>query len=334
MKNLVGITFQLLTVSAIFPLSQLCAQHYPAGTEGIKAACMPPPGLYFKDDNSFHYSDKTPGFSGQLEANSFQKNFDLFTYVQAPRLIWMTPLKILGAEYGAALRIPLVYKKHDQENLGILRKYNGIDIGPLITSVDKFGLGDIQVEPLILAWHTKRFDFVSSYSFWAPTGEYDHHKLFLLNLGSGYWTHMFTLGLTWYPDAEKTWAFSLINRYEINMAQYSDLYVAASPQNVASLDTTLGDVYTLEWAVSKTVAKGLDVGLTGYYQQQVTATEGPTWFGPTYFDERVHVAGIGPEISFSYPKWGLAGSLRYAYEFSALDNPQGHNITLTVKIMF
>ncbi len=61
------------------------------------------------------------------------------------------------------------------------------------------------------------------------------------------------------------------------------------------VDVRVGDIYTLEWAVSKTVVNGIDVGLTGYYQQQVTDIEGPTWYGPTYFSERVHVAGIGPE---------------------------------------
>jgi hypothetical protein len=103
---------------------------------------------------------------------------------------------------------------------------------------------------------------------------------------------------------------------------------------VASLDTTLGDIYTLEWAVSKTMWKSLDVGLTGYYQQQVTSTEGPTPNGPTWQGERVHVAGIGPEVDGAVPGWGLTIALRYAYEFSAMDHPQGHLINLTVKKSF
>jgi hypothetical protein len=112
------------------------------------------------------------------------------------------------------------------------------------------------------------------------------------------------------------------------MAQYSGLY--EEPGGVASLSTTLGDIYTLEWAISKTVVPGVDVGVTGYYQQQVTATDGPTWWGPTYFDERVHVVGIGPEISVNIPKWNLSASLRYAYEITAMDHPLGNQATLTI----
>ena len=335
-------TFILQWLAIVFLLgitAKLHAQHYPAGSEGIKGASLPPPGFYFEDYNSFYYSDRTPGFDGQLEhtfgsGGQVKPGFDLFTYTQAPRLLWMTGWKFLGADYGMAVRIPFVYKKHDQTVPTVLERVAGIPVGPAVTSVNKFGLGDIQIEPLILSWHLKRFDIVTGYSIWAPTGEYDHNTLFLLNLGNGYWTHMFTLGATWYPDAEKTWAISLLNRYEINMAQYSDLYnVPVSPSHplgIGSLSTTPGDIYTLEWAVSKTVVKGVDVGLTGYYQQQVTDTEGPTTYGPTYFSERVHVAGIGPEIEASYPQWGLTASLRYAYEFSAMDHPQGNLITLTV----
>jgi hypothetical protein len=59
---------QRLTIVLLLSISaKLYAQHYPAGSEGIKAASLPPPGFYFEDYNSFYYSDRTPGFDGQLE---------------------------------------------------------------------------------------------------------------------------------------------------------------------------------------------------------------------------------------------------------------------------
>ena len=334
--------FRLLIGILIAISTNLSAQHYPAGSEGIKGATMPSPGLYFEDDNSFYYSDHAPGFDGQLKytwhawsslISTMKQGFKYESYIQAPRLLWMTDRKVFGADYGVAVKIPFAYKEHLQEFDTVLIQDNMIGgAGPTMKSTREFGISDIEVEPLILSWHLKQFDILAGYAFFAPSGDYDHKKLYILNLGNGYWTHMFTLGITWYPDADKSWAFSLVNHYEINMEQYTDY---ANPYlGIQPTSTTLGDIYTLEWAVSKTVIKDVNVGITGYFQQQVTSTDGPTWYGPTFLDERVHVAGIGPEIRAEIPSCGLGVSLRYAYEFSALDHPQGQMTTLTITKSF
>src|SRR2546426_3943840 len=81
----------------------LYAQHYPAGSEGIKAGSAPAPGLYAKDYNSFYYSGRIPGFYGQLERG---RGFSIFTYTQAPRFQWIMDWDFLGADYGIGFRIP------------------------------------------------------------------------------------------------------------------------------------------------------------------------------------------------------------------------------------
>ena len=55
---------------------------------------------------------------------------------------------------------------------------------------------------------------------------------------------MQTAGATWYIDEEKTWAVSALNRYEFNTEQ-------------RDTDVTPGQTYTLEWGISKTVARSL-----------------------------------------------------------------------------
>jgi len=361
MKTSHSCIYQFLATSFLLAVTlQLRAQHYPAGSEGIKAGSLPAPGFYVEDYNSFYFFNHTPGFGGQLNL------LEGFNYVQSPRLMWMTDLKILGADVGMAVRVPIAYKQithrvtaatagggTGQIPGGSPGSYPGQTFPPLGSfpgqggplpgtspfTETQFGLADIEIQPVLLSWHLKHFDFSAGYSFWAPTGDTDFkNRFFVDNLGAGYWTHSFMLGITWYPDAEKTWAVSVLNHYDINTAQYSSLVtVTVSPSHplgIASEDTTLGDIYTLEWAVSKTVIKGVDVGLTGYYQQQVTDTEGPTFNGPTWQNERIHVAGIGPEVGVTLPKWGLSASLRYAYEFSAMDHPQGNLITLTIGKSF
>ena len=93
-------------ISVLFAAAfQLHAQHYPAGSEGIKAGSLPPPGIYVEDYNSFYFFNHTPGFGGQLNL------LEGFNYVQSPRLMWMTDLKFLGADYGMAVRVPVAYKQ-------------------------------------------------------------------------------------------------------------------------------------------------------------------------------------------------------------------------------
>lgn len=321
------LTSAILVLVIYFELTiQLHAQHYPAGSEGIKAGSLPQPGFTFEDYNSFYYSDHMQGFGGAL---NWQNGYSTFSYVQSPRLLWLSEWKVLGANFGMAVRVPIEYKENTFKGT-VFPSPNVVSF-----TVEQSGLADIEVQPVLLSWHLKHFDFSTGYSFWAPTGDYKKNRFYFDNLGTGYWTHSFMFGVTWYPDTEKTWAVSLLNHYDINTEQYHTVVADPSaPYGLGSVSTTLGNIYTLEWAVSKTVWKNVDVGLTGYYQQQVTDTQGPTPNGPTWKDERIHVAGIGPEIKASYVKLGLSGSLRYAYEFSAMDHPQGNLLTLTITKTF
>ena len=285
-----------LFVAATGFVTQLHAQlpvgsHYPTGAEGIKGASLPPPGIYLRDYNFFYTATKVDGAPVDV---------DILAYVQAPRLIWMTKQEILGANYGMDIIVPFAYKN----------VYSDAPIG----TAGQFNLADIQVEPLLLSWHLQQFDVAAGYAVWIPTGNFDASSpaKYLTSPGSGYWTHMLTLGSTWYPDEKKTWAISLLNRYEISTEQ-------------DDTDLTPGNMLTMEWGLSKTVCMGVDVGVIGYYQQLVTKDTG-TGVSPHFS----HVVAVGPEVSAFWPKLGLFTSLRYAIEVDAANRPQGQTVVLTV----
>ena len=179
---------------------------------------------------------------------------------------------------------------------------------------DAFGLRDIQIEPLLLSWHKQQFDFAAGYAVWVPSGCFNKNDL--VNLGNGYFTHMLTLGGVWYPDAKKTWAISLLDRYEINQEQNQT-------------HVTLGNRNTLEWGFSKSVTQHIDLGIIGYYQQQTTSD-----CGHGASSELAHVIGVGPEVSVFWQKIGVFTSFRYVYEAEAKDLPQGHLVSLTVTRRF
>jgi hypothetical protein len=282
----------LLALPGMLQAQPIVAAHYPAGAEGIKGASLPPPGLYFRDYNMFYSADRFEG--GPPE-------FDIFAYVNAPRLIWMTDFKILGADYGMDVIIPFGYLDWDFDT----------PVGAVSDSY--FGIGDIQLEPLLLSWHFQQFDLAAGYAVWAPTGDFSPDRPDVL--AKGFWSHMLTFGGTWYFDAEKSWALSLLNRYEFCHEQ-------------EQTDIDPGQVYTLEFGLSKGFSKTLDAGLVGYWQQQTTSDSGNT---NTVHDRKM---ALGAEVSGVCPKLGMLASLRYVYEFNAAERPEGQLATLTLTKRF
>jgi len=294
MKSIVKTVGYLLAVillaGAISTQAQpIVAGHYPAGAEGLKGASLPPPGLYFRDYNFFYYAD---------DFKDGPPNFEITAYINAPRLIWMTEVEILGANYGMDIIVPFGY----------------LDWSAPGNNGDDFSFGDIQIEPLLLSWHFQQFDASAGYAVWIPTGDFETTTPDLIS--KGFWSHMLTLGGTWYPDEQKSWAISLLNRYEF-----------CHEQQTTHIDP--GQVYTLEWGLSKSPRQGLDVGLIGYYQQQVTKDS-----GLTATNKRDRKLGVGPEVNVFWPDAGLFTSLRYAYEFGAVERPEGHLVTLTLTKLF
>jgi len=263
--------------------------HYPAGVEGIKGSSLPPPGVYLRDYNYIYFSDSFE--NGPPE-------FDLFANVQAPRLIWITDKKVLGGYYGMDIIVPFAYQDLD------ISGFRGSD----------FSLADIFVEPVTLSWHVKQYDFSFGYGFWAPSGDFS--PLDPVSPGKGYWTQMFTGGITIYPDTAKTWSLSALNRYEIN-------------QKRSDTGITPGQYWTLEWGLAKSVSKTVELGLAGYYQMQTTSASGA---GAPIVKDRV--VGVGPEITFACPKIGLSTSIRYLREAGAQQRPEGNTVNIILTKRF
>lgn len=291
MNKLVCLLLAVIGFSTQLHAQLPVGSHYPTGVEGIKGSSLPPPGVYLRDYNFFYTATKVDGAPVDV---------DVFAYVQAPRLIWITKQEILGANYGMDIIVPFAYK-----NI-----YADAPIG----TAGQFNLADIQIEPVLLSWHLKQFDFAFGYALWVPSGDFDASTpaKYLTSPGMGFLTQMITLGGTWYADEKKTWAFSLLNRYEINTEQQDT-------------DITPGNMLTMEWGLSKTVVDNIDIGVIGYYQQLVTKDTG-TGASPHYS----HVVAVGPEINAFWPKLGLFSSLRYAVEVDAANRPQGQTVVLTL----
>lgn len=268
--------------------------HYCPGSEGLLGPSVPGPGWYVRDYNVFYTADQVNNGSGQSAGPA---NFNVFTYAQVPRLIWVTDQKFLGADVGVNTLIPLVYQD--------------VTAGAYRSST--FGVGDLLLDGF-LAWHAKQFDFDFGAGLWIPTG--DSSAPPTTDAGLGYWGGMISFGCTWYMDAEKTWAISAFNRYEMNSEQ-RDTHI------------TPGNAETLEWGICKKLPRNFEIGPAGYFQMKATADS-----GPEASSHRDLVAAVGPEVTGVIPKINLHVSLRYLYEFVADNRAQGQTITLTLTKRF
>lgn len=292
--------------------------HYAAGSEGIRGGSLPGPGVYARYDNLFYYgtSDLLPDYKSYI-------------YQQAPQLMWMTRWKVLGANYGMNIMVPLIYNDTSFKEF-LANPGGGVTV--ISKGMNRFGLGDIEIEPLLLSWHLKHFDFRAGYGFWAPTGDYDNASV--VNLGDGTWTQMINLGGVWYPDKDKSWAFSILNHFEFNSQAPGTKLVPGGPGGGPGGGGAPGEVvvpanipcstYTMEWGASKSIYKKIDVGIVGYFQEQFM------YQAPSPFNDS-QVAAIGPEVRAEFPGSGWTVALRYEYQFLANNSPQGQVVNLMIR---
>ncbi len=273
--------------------------HYVNGVEGVKAGTVPPPGWYSRNYFVYYHADDW------MDKDGDDANLDLDLEVNAwvTRLIWITPKKFLGADYG--MQLVGVLQRTDLKN----RTANVED--------EDVGLGDATFAPVILSWHKPKFDLAVGYELFMPTGEYDQDEP--ASPGKDMWTHMFDFGGTYYFDKAKTWHASVLGRYEIHSEK-------------DEREVRPGDDLHFEWGIGKTFMKTLDVGVSGYCQWQVTDDKG----SDVNWDKDVHdrVFAIGGEISYFHPPTKIQVGLRHVWEFGARDRTEGHVTCLTLMKVF
>jgi hypothetical protein len=285
----------IITVCNIAPAQY--TGHYVNGVEGIKAASLPPPGLYLRVYAVSYDADTMKAPDGTTVDGL---GFDLGVFATVGRLVWVTDKKLLGANYGLDIIFPYTSTHLQMDGIGLNDRQEG--------------LADIAIEPLVLSWNRKRFDTSFGVAFYLTTGDFSLDEP--ASPGKDFQTTMLTLGGTYFLDESRLWSASILSRYE--MHGWSD-GTGISP----------GDDFHFEWGVARNVAKFWDLGLTGYCQWQVSADDGPT---ANDFKDQVFAAG--PEVSKFFPKAKLIGSLRAQWEFGAEDRPQGRILNMTLTKIF
>jgi len=211
--------------------------HYVPGVEGIQAASVPPPGMYYLGYLVNYSIDelRAPGSSTVPLSNTGTVS------ALANRLVYITNTKLLGADYGMEAIVPVVRKSLSFNAPGI--------------SESNSGVADIYVGPLVLGWHGGNWDAVAAAGLWFDNANSDSPS----KPGNGYKSTMLTGGVTYYFDDAKSWTGSALLRYEMNSKDDRGF----EP----------GDQLTMEWGFGKSLG-AVQVGVVGYDQWQTSDDAG------------------------------------------------------------
>ncbi len=285
----------MLAVILLSPVAQGQQRgQYIPGTTGLNSGFQAPPGFTYA--NYFIWYPSTT-----LKNNNGDKlpvNVDLDLILDFNVFAYTTKKKILGANYGFAVAVPIVS--------------TAIDLPVVGAGIAPWGLGDIYVEPFNLGWTTKGQTRVkAAYGFVAPTGRFGAPSETTTTDMWGHFvtfatTHPFTKTKLWQVSASSVWEFHQTKRH-------SDLKV--------------GNNVTFEGGVGKTWVKNqgkqlIQFGGVGYAEFQLTNDSGSAAPPPALrFKDRVFA--IGPEFGVIMPQKKFNCLVRVLPEFGARSRTQG-----------
>lgn len=293
-KKLTIIFFALAIILGVAGTAAAFGRYTP-GVLGLNAGTLPPKGLHYTMYNVFYNADTWRDDNG----DSVNLGLDLSVYAMANQFLYVSDSKIFGADYGFDIIIPLV-------NVDIKNAAAGID-------EDNFDIGDLYIEPFVLSWHMPRLDVAFALGFYVPTADTGKPS----SAGSGYWSSMETLGVTYYFDEAKTTTFSVLTRWLQNTEnEHTDIIPGANVVAEYGLAKT--------FPMSKT--SNFTAGIAGYTYAQIGKDSGP---GTT--DDKYIGHAIGPELRYMvFRPFPMQISARYLFEYGVRNSTEGMNACLTL----
>lgn len=271
------------------------AVQYPHGAEGLSAGALPPPGTYGLAYGIHYGGARKDGRGDELLVGG--EKVELGVNAVALRLVHMTELRILGAQYGVHAIVPFFT--------------NSVTVGGL--SDRNTGLGDVTFAPFILAWHRETVHWAVAADVFAPTGAYSSTRRLGNNLGANYWSFEPLAAVTWLPGAG----------WDVN----AKLMYNLKAKNTAT-DYRSGDELHADFAAGKAVTSALRLGLGGYVNAQLRDDR----VAGVDVGNRARYLGIGPEVAFQAGAVSLLA--KWHQEVYARNAFQGSRFTLKFVAAF
>lgn len=291
-------TMLLLLLLPIRALAQQELGHKVLGTLGFDAGSVQEPGFYLADRFAWYAANTLVDRNGNelpvgLDSDAIVNAFGAAISLEIPRLstFWM-----------ANAGIPLARARLNTQRPE--------------ASLDRYGFGDLYVQPLKLGWRLPHADVVTGYAFYAPTGRSATGGTG--GVGRGHWTHELSLGSAVYFDQLRRWRFSALGSLELNTKK-------------RDIDVTRGSTIQVQGGVGGPIVGPLLAGVDGYGLWQVTDDSGAD-LPPVLLGARDRVYGIGAELGLVLPPIRSRFTVRYTHDLSVRSRPLGQ--LLLVGIAF
>lgn len=285
----------ICVLAAATAQAQDLGHKFPGGV-GVDAGRQGPPGVFIADRLAFYSADEARDRNGDvvpivgLDIDAFANAIGIAGTFQIARGPFLTAT--VSAPYA---RISL----------------NSTDPR---ASVDRLGFGDVYVMPAKLGWRFARFDVVTSYGMYIPTGQFE--PVGSGGVGRGFWTHQFSAGGAVFFDEERRARATVLASYDLNLKK-------------RDIDITRGDSLQLQGGAGVVLLRFIDVGVAGYALWQVTDDTGSD-VPALLRGARDRVFAAGPEVSVMIPALRAKVGARYQWEFGVLSRPQGRVLLVSV----
>src|SRR5262249_31705857 len=172
---------------------------YPTGMNATNAGVTPESGLTYSNLFIFNARDESKGPDGEVVATgSNAVMIDLNTFVWVSRRTWLG-----GARFSTTASLLVSNNSLASDTEGQLSAGGGF--------------ADFFLQPFILGWQTGRVRLRAAYGVLMPTGRFNAGASD--NVGSGYWTHAPSAGVTVFLTRDRSTTFSAFHMYEFHTTQ-------------------------------------------------------------------------------------------------------------------
>lgn len=229
--------FALLITSMVFAGAGWAKEggdQYSYGAESWLTGEAPPPGFYYL--NYFGY------YTGQLRNGSGQNVLlngatpTASATFDALRFVYFTHFKPFGAEYGMHVIVPVVY-----QSLNLNGRAGNTNVG------------DIDVDPFVLAWNRQKWHVITGMDTFLPSGPYQKDDA-RVSIGANYYTFEPIVALTYLPKSG----------WEASAKLMYDFHTTNGATNYHS-----GQEYHMDYLAGKHLGPWM-AGACGYFLEQVT----------------------------------------------------------------